>query len=347
MKDLKNRFGLLSGRLVPVEQCAPEVDYECVEPTCGGVLRLRAADSEHYRAHLYHLGENCGSSSESLTHHVAKTLVAQRLRDWLSGESPVPLLAWRCPRCSCEIPFTNWLSGCTGVVVEGQVGNRRADVLVERAKGPVALEVRVSHAVDDEKAHELRQAGVPWVEVSGEETLRSPWVVCDSTSNPPVCPVCHFETLKRDIEIRRNHLKAERDRIESDHDRLLSELDARDVRLRMTTEELGRTCESLRHEESHLKERVSALQTDLRALDVQVKRQRRIVAEAIDRVESRFGRIDFPEVTKEIVQSWKDRGARMLPSGAIVTTRDANEGDWRKAVYASLCLWFNATVRDA
>jgi hypothetical protein len=60
------------------------------------------------------------------------------------------------------------------VAVELAIGSRRPDIsLLSGGKAVAAIEVLVSHAVDEAKAADLRDAGLPWIEVRADPALYS------------------------------------------------------------------------------------------------------------------------------------------------------------------------------
>jgi hypothetical protein len=93
-----------------------------------------------------------------------------------------------------------WLKNWDEVAVERQVGTRRPDVTLLRGGVPVgAVEVFVSHRVDDEKAQALEALSLPWIEVradtvmplAGEPWSGGPLLVANEGPNGPwKCDAC-------------------------------------------------------------------------------------------------------------------------------------------------------------
>lgn len=191
---LLNQYALdASGALIHATQCADGVAYRCPLDGCAREIRVRAADSEQVRAHLYH-SDGCGAAGESHEHNLAKRLVEQRLALWLSGDAPPPFFARRCSYPTCDYvsdePPDFTLANRVGV--ELRVDERIADVLVLRQLRPIlAIEIHFRHAVDESKAADLKKAGVPWIEIEALDVLaRRPWVYVRGSARTRPCPLC-------------------------------------------------------------------------------------------------------------------------------------------------------------
>jgi hypothetical protein len=104
-------------------------------------------------------------------------------------------LLTRCPVCRRAGPRDLGALG-DAAEAEGAIGALRADVLVSRAGRPaLAVEVRVTHALDPEKEAALAAAGVPAVEVDAEaewerEGPAGPEVVPARSLGFPPCAAC-------------------------------------------------------------------------------------------------------------------------------------------------------------
>lgn len=186
------------GRILHVSQCSPSAHYTCPMGDCGAALSLVAVDSDKVRRHLRH--EVACRTAESVEHYVAKHLAAQRLRAWLSGEAPPPYVTVRCA-CGAERDIHQPFAGAARVTVEGSIGRRRADVLVSSDARPLcALEVLVSHEVDEAKAADLAATGVPWVEIDAAVILsRKVWRAYRSSGEPEPCSRCERQRRRNDL----------------------------------------------------------------------------------------------------------------------------------------------------
>lgn len=137
-------------------------------PGCGEPLvpRLGPVRARHF-AHLP--GSSCPlTAPESALHLDAKERLLALCAEAFAGIRHVAILA-RCPSCRRPAPWDVARLG-DHAEAEGAVGALRADVLVRRRGRPsLAIEVRVTHAVDPEKEAALAAVGLPAVEVDARE----------------------------------------------------------------------------------------------------------------------------------------------------------------------------------
>ena len=134
------------------------------------------------------------TAPETALHLDAKERLLRLCADAFAGALRVTLLA-RCPRCRRQAPRDLATAG-DEALPEGAVGPLRADVLVLSRGGPaLALEVKVTHAVDAGKEAALAAAGVPVLEIDArEEWLREEpggaAVVPARSLGFPACEAC-------------------------------------------------------------------------------------------------------------------------------------------------------------
>jgi predicted RNA-binding Zn-ribbon protein involved in translation (DUF1610 family) len=156
------------------------------------VARLGAVRARHF---AHRPGSACPlTAPESALHLDAKERLLALCADAFAGRRRVTLLA-RCPACRRATPRD--LAACgDAAAAEGAVGALRADVLVlARGRPALALEVRVTHAVDAAKEAALAEAAVPVVELDAreewerEEGAGVALAPCRSLGFPP-CPAC-------------------------------------------------------------------------------------------------------------------------------------------------------------
>jgi hypothetical protein len=179
-------------------------------PGCGDVLvpHLGGRRARHF-AHAP--GASCPlTAPETALHFNAKERLLALCAGAFAGTAPVTLLT-RCARCRRLDPRDLAALG-DAAFSEGAVGPLRADVLVTAAGRPaLALEVRVTHAVEPEKEAALAAAGVPAVELDArEEWVREPAagaaepleIVCARTLGFPPCPACAAEA-RADADVER------------------------------------------------------------------------------------------------------------------------------------------------
>jgi hypothetical protein len=156
------------------------------------VARLGAVRARHF---AHRPGSACPlTAPESALHLDAKERLLALCADAFAGRRRVTLLA-RCPACRRAAPRD--LAACgDAAAAEGAVGSLRADVLVlARGRPALALEVRVTHAVDAAKEAALAEAAVPVVEIDAREEWEREdgagvtVAPCRSLGFPP-CPAC-------------------------------------------------------------------------------------------------------------------------------------------------------------
>ncbi len=154
-------------RLVPPEEAKKRAVYTC--PACGGVVDLHAGAKKV--RHFHHRAGAC--APETVLHLGAKELVVRAVEAWREGGAP-PVFARRCAHEGCEATTRQKMpSKIRRAVAEHRVASGHVvDVALLGAGDLVvaAIEVHVTHAVDEAKAREL---GVPWIEVEAADVCAS------------------------------------------------------------------------------------------------------------------------------------------------------------------------------
>lgn len=154
------------------------------------------------------------TNSETALHLNLKMHIAEEL-----GRNRQFLLENRCSRCLDSKPFL-WMQDWDAVEVEyGLEHNFRPDVaLIKDKKTIVAIEVHVTHAVEESKADYFERQGIAWIEVKGRESLYTgdevwraadplPWYVverCSAKLPRWMCVDCK-KRAAREREERRYH----------------------------------------------------------------------------------------------------------------------------------------------
>jgi len=115
-----------------------------------------------------------------------------------------------------------WIEDWDRVEVEVMIGSRRPDITLFRHNDPVAaIEVKVTHAVDDEKAQYLKELGVPWIEIEGSEALFSgettwtadkplPFCSLHPKLSPWMCKACSERAARLQSNEYREHSRRDR-----------------------------------------------------------------------------------------------------------------------------------------
>lgn len=153
-----------NGRLLPPEEASKGVPYVC--PSCGGGVDLHAGEKK--RRHFHHRASSC--TEETALHAAAKRLVAQAVLEWREHGGPPIVFVRRCAEEGCEATTRQYIpkkvvrAECEHRTRSGHV----VDVALLGAADLVvaAIEILVTHEVDERKAFEL---GVPWVEVHAKD----------------------------------------------------------------------------------------------------------------------------------------------------------------------------------
>jgi hypothetical protein len=140
---------------------------ECRCPGCGESLLARKGEvkAQHF---AHSSGAECATGAETSLHLAAKQLVKERL--WIQLP-PVEVTATRDdPQCGLFQAHKTFGAGgewrFDDVVLEMTVGNIRPDAVGFAASVGHAVEIRVTHKVDEEKQSHLVSLGMPAIEVN-------------------------------------------------------------------------------------------------------------------------------------------------------------------------------------
>ena len=161
-----------TGAITGVERAARGVAYSC--PQCLSPLTLRAGQIK--AKHFAHRGGG-SCSYESVLHHAAKRKVEEVVKAWLedAGEAPTIILPCEGNRiglCNSKLHRPLRRDRVDEVRLEAVVGDFRPDVvLFYQGKAVLAVEILVSHQVDEAKAGASLHR---WIELGAEAVLESP-----------------------------------------------------------------------------------------------------------------------------------------------------------------------------
>jgi RNase P subunit RPR2 len=156
-----------NGRIVSPESASKSGDYFC--PSCGEVLVFKKGKIK--KPHFSHKAtDQC--SQETVVHQTAKSLLVQSIQDWKSGFIDSPKVKRLCEDCGVVT-----IQGFPDKVVEA-VDEKRLEngyivdiALTDGEKVLAAIEIKVTHGVDQEKKNKL---GIPFIEVHGDDVLKTP-----------------------------------------------------------------------------------------------------------------------------------------------------------------------------
>jgi predicted RNA-binding Zn-ribbon protein involved in translation (DUF1610 family) len=174
-----------NARVVRPEVARKDSKYFC--PSCGDLLILRKGEIK--QAHFSHkASDTC--SQETVIHKLAKSLIVQVIKDWKEGKGEAPIVKRKCLECGTytiqRIPQR----------VDVAVEERKLDsgyiadvVILENQNIVAAVEVKVHHAVDEEKKTNI---GIPFIEVIGEDIIEQPlkWNPITDRFNKLKCKKC-------------------------------------------------------------------------------------------------------------------------------------------------------------
>lgn len=175
ISPLRVPFGLKDGRALAPSEVSKGKACGCVCPSCGTPLAAKARTSRKRRPHFAHLaGMDCNTGRETGIHLRAKQLIADRLRVFLP--------AWDgCPPRMSNPPSALDSNGAThfgqavdlrartaelkSALLEQPLGSYVPDILAEDQEGPLLIEIRVTHAVEERKAEWVTKDGWRMLEI--------------------------------------------------------------------------------------------------------------------------------------------------------------------------------------
>ncbi len=165
--------------------------YFC--PVCGAPVIFRRGQKRV--AHFAHkVTDTC--NAETITHKTAKLLIQKVIHEWKSGKTNSPILQRKCQICGTSI--TQSLPDKVGsAILEYKLSdNSIVDIALVDGEVPLAaVEIRVTHAVDETKAKRLP---VPFIELDGYEVIKNPsvWKPISDHFKSLICRNCESTYLK-------------------------------------------------------------------------------------------------------------------------------------------------------
>ena len=150
MAEPKLHYGLLDGKLVSIDDVQRGLECNCVCPSCGTALIARkGAKREHHFAHASNI--NCTGGVETALHMLAKNLLftykAIFLPD-IDKKNKGTLRQYQTAELECR-----------------DYGTFIPDAVLKNGSEVLAIEILVTHAVDEKKEEKIKEAQLPSLEI--------------------------------------------------------------------------------------------------------------------------------------------------------------------------------------
>ena len=173
--------------------------YFC--PACQDTVILRKGEIK--TAHFAHkASETC--NQETILHKIAKQLIVQVISDWKSGKTDSPTLRRICEICR-KSTDQSLPDKVEHAILEYRVaGGFIVDVaLMVESKPAAAIEIRVTHAVDENKS---KSVSIPFIELEGPKVIENPTIFEPIRDHflPFTCGTC--KRAKEQFQVRTNEI---------------------------------------------------------------------------------------------------------------------------------------------
>ena len=151
-------YGLREGDPVRISDVPSGLECNCICPECKTPLIARKGHiRQHHFAHS--ADTDCGGGVESSLHWLAKKVLSERQIIVLPRQEII------LPKTKERGRFSQHLFRVTSAKVETKIGEIVPDVLIDIYGITVAVEILVTHKVDERKADQFRQMGLPAIEI--------------------------------------------------------------------------------------------------------------------------------------------------------------------------------------
>ena len=175
-----------TGKVVKIENALKGEVYRC--PQCATILILKKGEVKIARfAHK----PNDVCNKETIIHKAAKLLIQAEVKDWKAGLKEAPTLVRKCGTCKLreaqKLPDKVIEALLEYRLPEGYVID--VALMGKDTQAQAAIEVKVSHAIDDDKANNL---SIPYFEVDGNDIIVNPstWIPLRDGFMPITCKKC-------------------------------------------------------------------------------------------------------------------------------------------------------------
>ncbi|MET0014368.1 MAG: competence protein CoiA family protein [Sedimenticola sp.] len=159
-------YGLRDSVLMHISEVERGLACQCTCPGCGAELIARKGDvQQHHFAHAS--GADCATGIETGLHLASKDILAKR------KEILLPVVEVRFPGGKPPIEvIPEGFHKVSNVRLETGVGGLIPDVLVDIDGRSIAIEIFVTHRVDEEKTQRFRQLGLSAIEIDLSKVAR-------------------------------------------------------------------------------------------------------------------------------------------------------------------------------
>jgi hypothetical protein len=172
-------------KLINPKDAVKNEDYFC--PSCYELVVLRQGKIKV--AHFAHKATNI-CNQETIIHKTAKLLVQKVVKDWVETKSNSPVLERICQICYSSVN-QNLPEKVEDAILEYRLSDGSiADIaLIVNNTAKAAIEIKVTHAVDEIKANKI---AVPFIELDGYEVIANPtnWKPITDKFKPITCKKC-------------------------------------------------------------------------------------------------------------------------------------------------------------
>lgn len=167
---LRLPYGMLDGRLAHVSQVPSGLACGCRCPGCDAPLVAKKGKAKlHHFAHAK--DADCGKGVETALHLAAKQILEQQKRIFLpTVEATLPSCGYsRVP----DVLAPEREYSLDQVELERRIDSIIPDVMVQIRGRAIAIEIKVSHAVDENKAARFRTLGLSAIEIDLSKAPRT------------------------------------------------------------------------------------------------------------------------------------------------------------------------------
>lgn len=170
---LRVPFGVGDGRMWLPREVPTGLACRCTCPGCGQPLLAKNAGPRRQAHFAHHAARACSGAFESAVHRMAKQLICERQRlvlpAWNGAEgmpNPMEVKDDNGGKLRSQpVDFPARESRLRRAVAEVALQDYRPDVVAEDDEGELLIEIRVSHAVGELKARNVRSEGRRMIEI--------------------------------------------------------------------------------------------------------------------------------------------------------------------------------------